>query len=144
MIGGGDFANDRIIPDCVRAAQKGEAIIVRNPRSKRPYQHVIEPLNAYLMIIEAQYHDRSKEGYYNVGPDDCDCVNTGDLVGMFCQCWGDGLSWESKTTEGPHEAGYLKLDCSRLKSTFGWAPEWGIKKAVEKNCRMDKSVSERR
>ena len=139
VIGGGDFANDRIIPDCVRAAQNNEIIIVRNPLSTRPYQHVIEPLSAYLMIIEAQYQDRSKEGYYNVGPDERDCVTTGDLVSMFCESWGDGLSWESKAVEGPHEAGFLKLDCSRLKNTFGWKPRWNIKNAVEKTVEWTKS-----
>ena len=80
VIGGGDFANDRIIPDCIRAIEQQKEIIVRNPYSTRPYQHVLEPLYIYLEIIEKQYKDHKYEGYYNVGPDDCDCVNTGDLV----------------------------------------------------------------
>ena len=94
VIGGGDFANDRIIPDCIRAVQKGEDIIVRNPHSTRPYQHVLEPLAAYLMIVQKQYENRKYAGFYNVGPDDCDCVTTGDLVDLFCECWGEGQSWE--------------------------------------------------
>lgn len=132
VIGGGDFATDRIIPDCVRAALKGEKIIVRNPHSTRPYQHVLEPLAAYLMIVQAQYEDKKFEGYYNVGPDDCDCLTTGDLVDLFCECWGGGQTWESRQIEGPHEACYLKLDCSKLKATFDWRPRWNVCTAIEK------------
>ena len=83
VIGGGDFANDRIIPDCVRAVENGETIIVRNPNSTRPYQHVLEPLKIYLMIVEAQYKNHELEGYYNVGPNDSDCRTTGELVTLF-------------------------------------------------------------
>ena len=88
VIGGGDFAKNRIIPDCVRAAEKGENIIVRNPASTRPYQHVLEPLFAYLMIAEKQYENRGYSGYYNVGPDERDCVDTAAIVNMFCEKWG--------------------------------------------------------
>ena len=132
VIGGGDFASDRIIPDCVRAVESGNPIIVRNPFSTRPYQHVLEPLNIYLTIVKEQYSDRSKAGFYNVGPDDCDCVTTGDLVDMFCSAWGNGLSWENKSDGGPHEARFLKLDCSLIKETFSWAPIWHIDTAIAK------------
>lgn len=134
VIGGGDFAADRIIPDCVRAIQKGESIIVRNPYSTRPYQHVLEPVMAYLMISEKQYKDKNYAGWYNIGPDDCDCVTTGALAGMFCTKWGDGARWENKSYGGPHEASFLKLDCSKVKSIFGWKPTWHIEQAVEKTC----------
>ncbi|MBQ1424053.1 MAG: CDP-glucose 4,6-dehydratase, partial [Lachnospiraceae bacterium] len=80
VIGGGDYAADRIIPDCIRAAEKQEPIVVRNPFSTRPYQHVLEPLSAYLMIAERQYEEPEKAGYYNVGPEDKDCVTTGELA----------------------------------------------------------------
>lgn len=132
VIGGGDFANDRIIPDCVRAIEKGEDIIVRNPFSTRPYQHVLEPLYLYLKIVEEQYSDHSKQGYYNVGPDDIDCVNTGDLVSKFCEAWGDGLKWINKHDGGPHEAAFLKLDNSNVKRTFGWSPRWHVDECVQK------------
>lgn len=138
VIGGGDFANDRIIPDCIRAALKKEPVIVRNPFSVRPYQHVLEPLAVYLMIAGAQYEDGKFEGYYNVGPDDCDCVTTGKLATLFCNGWGEGLAWENRYDGGPHEANFLKLDCSRLKRTFGWKPVWGIEKAVEKTIEWAK------
>lgn len=132
VIGGGDFANDRIIPDCVRAVQKGEDIVVRNPHSTRPYQHVLEPLAVYLMIAKAQYEDGTYQGYYNVGPDDKDCVTTGELVTMFCEGWGNGLSWVNRYDGGPHEANFLKLDCSKIKKSFGWQPRYGVKEAIEK------------
>lgn len=132
VIGGGDFANDRIIPDCVRAAEKKENIIVRNPHSTRPYQHVLEPLAMYLMIAKEQYEDEKYAGFYNVGPDDCDCVTTGELVDIFCEKWGENLKWVNKYMGGPHEANFLKLDCSKVKSTFGWTPRWHVEEAIEK------------
>ena len=131
VIGGGDFANDRIIPDCVRAAIKHEDIIVRNPFSTRPYQHVLEPLFAYLMIAAAQYEDVGYADYYNVGPDDVDCFQTGALVDLFVKKWGDGLTWINRYDGGPHEANFLKLDCSKLKTTFEWKPRWNLEKAIE-------------
>jgi CDP-glucose 4,6-dehydratase len=139
VIGGGDFANDRIIPDCIRAVQKDEPIIVRNPHSTRPYQHVLEPIMAYLMIAEKQYTDLGYAGWYNVGPDDCDCVTTGKLADIFCSAWGNDARWENKWTRGPHEANFLKLDCSKLKSTFGWKPKWNISDAVQKTCEWTKT-----
>lgn len=135
VIGGGDFAHDRIIPDCVRAIQAGKPLAVRNPYSTRPYQHVLEPVMAYLMIAARQYEDKSLAGWYNVGPDECDCVTTGELVSLFCEKWGDGLAWENRAeANAPHEANFLKLDCSKIKSTFGWRPAWHIEDAVEKTA----------
>lgn len=133
VIGGGDFANDRIIPDCVRAVVNGTDICIRNPHSTRPYQHVLEPLFAYLMIAQRQYEDKKYAGWYNVGPDECDCVTTGELVDMFCNVWGKGLSWVNEAdSNAPHEANFLKLDCSKLKTTFDWHPRWHIDDAIEK------------
>ncbi len=132
VIGGGDFATDRIIPDCIRAVEQSKPIVVRNPYSTRPYQHVLEPLYIYLEIVEKQYVDRKYEGYYNVGPDDCDCVNTGDLVTMFCQHWGKGSSWINLHDGGPHEAAFLKLNNQKIKDVFGWVPRWHIDECMEK------------
>lgn len=133
VIGGGDFANDRIIPDCVRAAQKKKPIIVRNPHSTRPYQHVLEPLFAYLMIAQRQYEDKHFAGWYNVGPDECDCVTTGELTDLFCRTWGDGASWINQAeANAPHEANFLKLDCSKIKTVFGWHPRWHMEEAIQK------------
>ena len=134
VIGGGDFANDRIIPDCVRAAGKGEDIIVRNPYSTRPYQHVLEPVFAYLMIAKAQYEDKTKASWYNVGPDDCDCRTTGEIVDLFCEKWGGIKRLDRSEKDAPHEAGFLKLDSSKLKRAFGWKPRWHIEEAVDRVC----------
>ena len=133
VIGGGDFANDRIIPDCVRALEKGEHITVRNPYSTRPYQHVLEPLFAYLMIAKMQYEDIKYADYYNVGPDECDCVTTGELVDLFVKYADGRIQRLDKSEENAvHEANFLKLDCSKLKAVFGWKPHWHIKEAIEK------------
>lgn len=139
VIGGGDFAADRIIPDCIRAAMEGKPVQVRNPHSTRPFQHVLEPLYAYLMIAALQYEDQKYEGYYNVGPGDEDCVTTGELVELFCEAWGEGQTWENHFAGGPHEANFLKLDCSRLRSVFGWKPAWGVRQAVEKTVEWTKA-----
>lgn len=140
VIGGGDFAADRIIPDCVRAVTEKKDIIVRNPYSTRPYQHVLEPVMAYLMIAQKQYEDRSFAGWYNIGPDDCDCVTTGELVNLFCKTWGDGATWINRSeADAPHEANFLKLDCSKLKGTFGWQPRWHIDDAIRKTVEWTKA-----
>ena len=139
VIGGGDFARDRIIPDCVRAAADKQPIIVRNPYSTRPYQHVLEPVMAYLMIAQKEYEDPSFAGWYNVGPDDCDCVTTGELTTLFCQAWGDGMTWENRSeANAPHEANFLKLDCSKIKTTFGWKPRWHMQEAIQKTVEWSK------
>lgn len=139
VIGGGDFAHDRIIPDCIRAALSGNDIIVRNPFSTRPYQHVLEPIYAYLMIAASQYQDSGYQSWYNVGPDDRDCFQTGALVDMFVKHWGEGIRWVDQYDGGPHEANFLKLDCSKLRSTFGWRPHWDLEKAVEKVVEWSKA-----
>ncbi len=139
VIGGGDFANDRIIPDCIRAAMKGEDIIVRNPFSTRPYQHVLEPVYVYLMIAAMQYQNLKYSSWYNIGPDDQDCFQTGALVDLFVKCWGGGLRWIDKSDGGPHEANFLKLDCSKLKTTFGWKPHWNLETAIEKVVEWSKA-----
>lgn len=138
VIGGGDFANDRIVPDCIRAAEGKCDIIVRNPHSTRPYQHVLEPLAMYLTIAAKQYENSSYAGFYNVGPDDCDCVTTGQLVDLFCEKWGEGIKWVNQKTNGPHEAAFLKLDCSKVKKVFGWSPRWHVEEAIEKTVEWSK------
>lgn len=139
VIGGGDFANNRIIPDCVRAVQNGLTIGVRNPDSIRPYQHVLEPLYAYLIIAEKQYEDNTYQGYYNVGPDECDCVTTGALVNLFCKYWGKDAKWENQAEpNAPHEAGFLKLDCSKIKQVLGWRPRWHIDECMKMTVQFSK------
>ena len=137
VIGGGDFANDRIVPDCIRAAVAGQDIVVRNPFSTRPYQHVLEPLFAYLMIAREQYERPELAGWYNVGPDECDCLTTGELVEKFCHAWGDA-GWICQSDNGPHEANFLKLDCSKIKKVFGWQPRWHIDEAISRIVEWNK------
>ncbi|GHT79017.1 CDP-glucose 4,6-dehydratase [Actinomycetota bacterium] len=139
VIGGGDFSKDRIIPDCIRDASDGQPIKVRNPHSTRPYQHVLEPLFAYLMIAKEQYNKPELAGWYNIGPNDEDCVTTGDLVDLFCKLWAENASWQNHYDGGPHEANFLKLDCSKLKQQFGWNPQWGIDQAVAKTIEWTKA-----
>lgn len=136
VIGGGDFSVDRIIPDCVRAVMGNQEIVVRNPYATRPYQHVLEPVMAYLMIAQKQYEDMEFAGNYNVGPEDADCCTTGDLVTLFCDQWnrftGDKITWKNVADNSLHEANFLKLDCSRLKNIFQWKPTWNVEQAIEK------------
>ena len=140
VIGGGDFANDRIIPDCVRAASRGERIFIRNPYSVRPYQHVLEPLYVYLEICALSGEDKKYEGWYNVGPDDRDCVTTGELSDMFTAAWGEGIAKENaKAPDGPHEANFLKLDNSKIKDVFSWSPNWDVRTAVKKTVDWSKA-----
>lgn len=142
VIGGGDFAKDRIIPDCVRAALSGEVISIRNPYAIRPFQHVIEPLMAYLMIAECSYKDKKYAGAYNIGPDEKDCITVGKLVESFCRQWGDGVSFENISEENaPHEAKYLKLNCDKLKRSFNWKPIWNIEKSIEMICKFSKTLN---
>jgi len=140
VIGGGDFALDRIIPDCIRAVEKKEQIILRNPHSTRPYQHVLECLSGYLLLAKKQYEDSSLCGSYNFGPDDESCVTTGELAELFCKSWGDGASWKVQGDGGPHEANFLKLDCTKAKTILGWKPHWTIEKAIEKIVEWNKAL----
>ncbi len=139
VIGGGDFAVDRIVPDCVRAAIKGEDIIVRSPYSTRPYQHVLEAVWAYLMIAAKQYEDTAYAGYYNVGPDDRDCYTTGRLVDTFVKYWGGDIRWVDRGDDGPHEANFLKLECSKIKAVFGWQPHWNLDTAMKKTVEWSRA-----
>jgi len=144
VIGGGDFAEDRIIPDAIRALKQAKdsdkniaTINVRNPFSTRPYQHVLEPLYVYLMIAAKQCSDAKFAGFYNVGPDDCDCVKTGELIDLLCSTWNknNGIlpkaNWIDKSEiDAPHEANFLKLDCSKAKAVFDWKPRWHIEDCI--------------
>ena len=132
VIGGGDYAPNRIIPDCIRSAIKGDRIFVRNPNSIRPYQHVLEPLYSYLIIAAKQCLDNSVSGNYNIGPDEKDCLKTGELAELFCNFWGNGQEWYSDNYSGPHESSYLKLDNNHIRCVMGISPIWDAKKAVEK------------
>jgi CDP-glucose 4,6-dehydratase len=140
VIGGGDVAENRIIPDCVRAALKNEEIIIRNPSSVRPYQHVLEPLFAYLLIAEKQSENSEMADSYNIGPSEADCLQTSELADIFCAAWGNGLKWTATLDyKAPHEAKLLRLDCSKIRTAFGWKPLWSAAKAVEMTVEWEKA-----
>jgi len=141
VIGGGDFAEDRIIPDCVRFVRENKKINLRNPYAVRPFQHVIEPLCLYLEIAQKQYDDINYAGCYNIGPDEEDCITVGKLVELFCKYWDDGATYECCMEENaPHEATFLKLNCDKVKKVFGWKPVWNIEKSVAMICRFSKKM----
>ena len=140
VIGGGDYSRDRLVPDGVRAAKSGNVFLLRNPRSIRPYQHVFEPLFAYLTIAKATVLDKSLAGSYNVGPDACDCLTTEEMAKHFVSAWGENVKYEAAAkSEGPHEAGLLRLDNTKLKETFSITPVWDARTAIEKTVEWEKA-----
>ena len=142
VIGGGDIAQDRIIPDCVKFAKENKDIIIRNPNSVRPYQHVLEALFAYLMIVEKQYSDERYIGNYNIGPNEENIVRTEVLVELFCNKWKN-INYINQTDNGPFESNYLKLNCEEIKKRFNWNPIWNIEKTVEKIVEFEKCNKEK-
>ena len=144
VIGGGDTAKNRIIPDCIRAARRKEPIIVRNPRSVRPYQHVLDALFAYLLLAQKQVDDQELAGQYNIGPNENGFVTTGELADIFCDTWGGGQHWENRSLPGaPHEGGVLRLDCSKMRSFFDWKPKWDVRTAVAKTIEWERTENKR-
>lgn len=139
VIGGGDISPDRIIPDCIRAVQAGVPIRIRNPASVRPYQHVLEPLSAYLLIAERQYKDIALAGSYNAGPESRDCLTTGELAELFCKAWGPPARWEHMGENGPHEAAVLRLDSTKICSVLGWKPRWTAQRTVAETVAWTKA-----
>ena len=143
VIGGGDFSEFRIIPDCYRDTMIGRKIAVRNPDSIRPYQHVLEAISFYIMVAERQMEDKLIVGSYNVGPEYSDCLRTREVCNLFCQIWGDHASWEETNLDGQaHEANLLRLDTSKAKSRLGWRPVWDARRAVEETVRWYKAFAE--
>lgn len=143
VIGGGDFAENRIIPDCVRAAMDGKSIVVRNKDSIRPWQHVLEPLRGYLTLLRALHEEGTRfAGAYNIGPEDADCVPVETLANLFCKYW-PGTMWEYRPqTDAVHEATFLKLDCSKIKNELGYAPKWNIEAAIKKTVEWSRAYAE--
>lgn len=140
VIGGGDFSENRIVPDCVKYTMNKQAIVVRNPNSVRPYQHVLEADMFYLMLAMKQYKDKAYAGNYNIGPEDGDCITTNQLCDLFCRFW-DGAEWKAIDYQGPHEANYLKLNCSKAKSILQWQPRWHVDEAVKLTVEWSKAFA---
>ena len=131
VIGGGDWSNDRLIPDILRAFQNNNEIIIRNPKATRPWQHVIEPLIGYLMLAEKLYDDSSFSGGWNFGPEYTDCKEVEWIVDKMIDKWGFNLGWEKDKDYNPHEANLLMLDCTKAKKLFNWTPKWNLEKSLE-------------
>jgi CDP-glucose 4,6-dehydratase len=134
VIGGGDFASNRLIPDCARALSQGETVKIRNPDSVRPYLHVLDTLFAYIRIVQKQYNDVSFAGAYNIGPNENNCAKTKELAKYFCETWGNGANWIYEPTPNPHESGLLTLNCSKAECVLDWVPRWDIIKAVKETA----------
>lgn len=133
VIGGGDWAQDRLIPDIMRAIMHGNLVKIRNPYAIRPWQHVLEPLSGYLLLAEKLYQEGAvfAEGW-NFGPNEEDARPVKWIVEKLTTGWGDGAGWMLDSADHPHEAHFLKLDCSKAKSRLAWYPRWGLTKTLEK------------
>ena len=132
VIGGGDWAADRLIPDFMRAITQGEEVKIRNPYAIRPWQHVLEPLTGYLMLAEKLYlHGTAFAEAWNFGPDEADARNVEWITKTICTLWGDNAHFSVDSNPQPHEANYLKLDCSKAKAELGWYPKWNIHKTLQ-------------
>ena len=132
VIGGGDWAEDRLIPDIMRAITDGRPVNIRNPHAIRPWQHVLEPLSGYLVLAQKLYQEGA--GYaegWNFGPNDEDAKPVQWIVEKLTQAWGEGASWVLDGGEHPHEAHYLKLDCSKAKGRLDWHPRWHLDEALD-------------
>ena len=133
VIGGGDWADDRLIPDILRAFEQQQPVIIRNPLSTRPWQHVLEPLSGYLVLAERLYNEGNAfaEGW-NFGPKDDDCQPVQWILEKMVQFWGEGARYEWDKSEQPHEANFLKLDCSKAATRLKWHPQWRLADTLEK------------
>jgi len=133
VIGGGDWSEDRLIPDILKAFERGEPVIVRNPASTRPWQHVLEPLSGYLTLAEKLYNapERYAEGW-NFGPHEAGAKPVGWILDQMVALWGDGAGWQLDSGSHPHEAGYLQLDIAKAKSRLQWQPTWHLQHTLEK------------
>jgi CDP-glucose 4,6-dehydratase len=141
VIGGGDWADDRLIPDCIRAIIRGEKVKIRSPYAIRPWQHVLEPLTGYLRLVEKLFSEgaRYAEGW-NFGPDDRDARNVEWVTDTICRLWGEGASYCIDDHPQPHEANYLKLDCSKAKAELNWIPMWNIETALRSIVDWNKAL----
>lgn len=137
VIGGGDWAVDRLIPDALRAWQSGQPLEVRYPQAVRPWQHVLEPLAGYLLLAENLYHGKSAEAW-NFGPSDADMRPVGALLDALAALWGDGSAWQAGSQQRPHEAGLLRLDSSKARTLLGWRTLFNIDQALEQAIRWQR------
>jgi CDP-glucose 4,6-dehydratase len=140
VIGGGDWALDRLVPDILRAFGAGEPVVIRNPHAIRPWQHVLEPVSGYLTLAERLYGgDREAADAWNFGPVDADARPVGSIVTEMAALWGEGTDWRLDSGTNPHEAHYLKLDISKAKAALGWTPRWSLSQALTQTVAWHKA-----
>ncbi len=140
VIGGGDWSEDRLIPDAIKAFESGKPLKIRNPLATRPWQHVLEPLSGYLILAQALYEQGSSfASGWNFGPPDEDNRSVQDVVELVMSSWGQSATWEKEGSEQPHEANLLKLDCSKSRTQLGWMPKWGLNEAAKKIVEWQKA-----
>ncbi|MEA2352357.1 MAG: CDP-glucose 4,6-dehydratase [Thermoleophilaceae bacterium] len=130
VIGGGDWAVDRLVPDAMRAAADGGELVVRNPDAVRPWQHVLNPLSGYLELVERLWDDRSAAGAWNLGPDPGDELPVRAIADRICELWGEGLAWRAEGDGGPPETALLRLDSTKACEQLGWSPAWDLDEAL--------------
>ncbi|MEG0238510.1 MAG: CDP-glucose 4,6-dehydratase [Anaerorhabdus sp.] len=138
VIGGGDYSMNRLIPDCIKACRQNEPILIRNPNSIRPFQHVLEPDLMYLKIAAMQTMDFKIACNYNIGPKLEDCVTVEKLCQLFCEIWKEGANYSIIDKTGPHESNFLKLNCDKISKNLNWRPTWSINEAIEKVIEWEK------
>ncbi len=132
VIGGGDWAYERLVCDCIRALLHNEEIVLRNPDAVRPWQYVLEPLRGYMMLVQQMYENGGAfSEAFNFGPDVRDAVQVEELVSRLCKKWGGNARYSVEGGQHPHEARYLKLDCSKAKDMLAWHPKWNLDKAID-------------
>jgi CDP-glucose 4,6-dehydratase len=140
VIGGGDWSEDRLIPDAIKAFEANESLMIRNPLATRPWQHVLEPLSGYLILAKALYEQGSFfASGWNFGPRDEDNRAVQELVDLLISSWGETARWEKEGSEQPHEANLLKLDCSKARTQLGWTPRWSLEIATQKIVQWQKA-----
>ncbi len=140
VIGGGDWALDRLVPDIMKALEKKQAVEIRNPHAIRPWQHVLEPLSGYLLLAERLFeHGQQDAEGWNFGPKDEDAKPVQWIVEQLCNSWGEGASWALQSGEHPHEANFLKLDISKARQRLQWTPRWPLQTALSNIIKWHKA-----
>lgn len=140
VIGGGDWSEDRLIPDAIKAFEASKPLMIRNPLAMRPWQHVLEPLSGYLILAQALYEEGSAfASGWNFGPRDEDNRTVQEVIDLLISGWGNATRWEKEGSEHPHEANLLKLDCSKARTQLGWMPKWNLEVATQKIVEWQKA-----
>jgi len=143
VIGGGDWSEDRLIPDAIKAFETNESLVIRNPLATRPWQHVLEPLSGYLVLAQALYEEGAKfDGGWNFGPQDEDARSVQEVINLLIKNWNSPASWQQDRGEQPHEAHSLKLDCSKARQYLNWVPKWSLEDAIKNITQWQQSYQQ--